>query len=113
LALAKINRLPETRILKSSRIIETEPVGGPIGQGRFLNAVLKIKTALTPQTLLKKLKNVEKELGRRRAVRFGPRPIDLDILLYGNEIIKNKRLEIPHPRMFARDFVIIPLLELL
>jgi len=113
LALGKINRLKDTQILKSSRIIESEPVGGPPGQGKFLNAVLKMRTALLPSALLKKLKNIEKELGRKKTVCFGARTIDLDILLYGDQVIKNKKLEIPHPRMFARDFVIKPLLELL
>ncbi len=113
LALEKINRLKDTQILESSRIIESEPVGGPLEQGKFLNAVLKMRTALSPSLLLKKLKNIEKELGRIKSVRFGPRAIDLDILLYGDKILKNKKLEIPHPRMFARDFVITPLLEIL
>lgn len=113
LALEKINRLKDTQILKTSRIIESEPVGGPPGQGKFLNAVLKMRTALLPFALIKKLKNIEKELGRKKTVRFGPRTIDLDILLYGDRVIRNKELEIPHPRMFERDFVIMPLLEIL
>jgi 2-amino-4-hydroxy-6-hydroxymethyldihydropteridine diphosphokinase len=112
-ALKKINLLKDTQILKSSRIIESQPVGGPLGQDKFLNAVLKIRTALPAFSLLKKLKNIEKELGRIKSARFGPRAIDLDILLYGDKVIKNKKLEIPHPRMFVRDFVVMPLLELL
>jgi dihydroneopterin aldolase/2-amino-4-hydroxy-6-hydroxymethyldihydropteridine diphosphokinase len=112
-ALKKINLLKDTQILKSSRIIESQPVGGPLGQDKFLNAVLKIRTALPAFSLLKKLKNIEKELGRIKSARFGPRAIDLDILLYGDQVIKNKKLEVPHPRMFARDFVIGPLLEII
>jgi 2-amino-4-hydroxy-6-hydroxymethyldihydropteridine diphosphokinase len=112
-ALKKINLLKDTQILKSSRIIKSQPVGGPPGQDKFLNAVLKIRTALSPLILLKKLKNIEKELGRIKSARFGPRAIDLDILLYGDQVIKNKKLEVPHPRMFARDFVIGPLLEII
>lgn len=112
-ALKKINLLKDTQILKSSRIIESQPMSGPSGQDKFLNAVLKIRTAFSPPVLLKKLKNIEKELGRIKSARFGPRTIDLDILLYGDKVIKNKELEIPHPRMFARDFVIGPLLEII
>ena len=113
LALEKINRLKDTQVIKVSRIIESEPVGGPLEQGKFLNAVLKMRTALSAFSLLEKLKNIEKELGRIKSVRFGPRAIDLDILLYGDKVIQDKKLEIPHPRMFERDFVIGPLLELL
>lgn len=113
LAIQKINHLEDTQVIKASSIIETEAVGGPAGQGRFLNAVLKIRTALPVFSLLKKLKDIEKKLGRFRTVRFGPRTIDLDILLYGNKVIASKKLELPHPRMFERDFVIVPLLELL
>lgn len=96
-----------------SRIIETAPVGGPARQGKFLNAVLKIKTNLTPLALLKHLKNIEEELGRKKTVRWGPRIIDLDILFYGDKIIDTKALKIPHPRMLERAFVLRPLLELI
>ena len=112
-ALKKISGLKNTRLLKISKIIETEPVGGPPTQGRFLNAALKIDTGLTPLSLLKKLKKIEQELSRVRSVRFGPRTIDLDILFYGDKIIRRKDLEIPHPRMFGREFVIKPLLEVI
>jgi len=112
-ALKKIGSLKDTQVLKASRIIETDPVGGPARQGKFLNTALKIRTALTPEIFLKKIKNIEKELGRTQSVRFGPRIIDIDILLYGDKIIHSRNLEIPHPRMFHRDFVLRPLLELL
>jgi len=114
LALQKINRLKETRVLKISGFLETRPVGGPPGQGHYLNAALKIKTNLEPRTLLKKLKNIETELGRpKKHVRFGPRPIDLDILFYADKVINTKDLTVPHPRIFEREFVIKPLLEIL
>jgi len=100
------------KIEKISRIYETEPVGGP-AQGKFLNAAIKIKTSLTPQLLLKTIKNIEMDLGRRKTVRFGPREMDLDILLYGNKIIKKRGLLIPHPRMFKREFVLRPLREII
>ena len=99
------------KIEKTSRIYETEPVGGP-AQRKFLNAAIKIKTSLTPQLFLKIIKKIEKDLGRRKTVRFGPREIDLDILLYGNKIIKRRDLTIPHPRMFEREFVLKPLREI-
>lgn len=100
------------KIEKSSRIYETDPVGGP-PQGKFLNAAVKIKTSFTPSFLLKTLKEIEKTLGRKKAVRFGPRQIDLDILLYANKVIKTKDLIVPHPQMFMREFVLRPLREVL
>lgn len=113
LAIKKIKALKDTRVIKTSKIIETKPVGGPSGQPRFLNAASKIKTNLKPLALLKKLQDIEKELGRNRTVRFGPRTIDLDILFYGDRIINTKTLTIPHPRIFEREFVIKPLMELI
>ncbi|MDP2923283.1 MAG: 2-amino-4-hydroxy-6-hydroxymethyldihydropteridine diphosphokinase [Candidatus Omnitrophota bacterium] len=114
LALREINRLKEIKIIKVSKIIESEPVGGPAGQGKFLNTVLKIKTNLTPVNLLKKLKIIEVELGRpKKHIRYGPRTMDLDILFYGDKIIKKRGLEIPHPRIFEREFVIGPLLQVI
>jgi len=112
-AVKKINTLKDTKVIKLSKIIETDPVGGPVGQPKFLNAALKISTVLPPRKLLKELKNIEKNLGRKQSVRFGPRAIDLDILFYGNEIINYSNLKIPHPRIFERDFVIKPLLEVI
>ncbi len=114
LALQKINRIKETRIIKLSKIIETKPVGSHSRQGKFLNACLKIKTNLTPITLLNKLKKIETQLGRpAKHIRYGPRTIDLDILFYGDKIVNRKDLKIPHPRIFERKFVIKPLLEIL
>ncbi|MBU1727509.1 MAG: 2-amino-4-hydroxy-6-hydroxymethyldihydropteridine diphosphokinase [Candidatus Omnitrophica bacterium] len=114
LAIKKINALKQTRVVKTSRIIETEPVGGPAGQNKYLNAALKIVTILSPIQLLKNLKKIEEELGRpRKHLRFGPRSIDLDILFYGDEIVNQKSLKIPHPRMREREFVIRPLLEII
>ena len=113
LALEKISSLKNIKIIKLSKIIETDPVGGPFGQGKFLNAVLKIKTNLTPLKLLKQLQKIENEVGRRRTVRWGPRTIDLDILLFGDKVIERKELKVPHPRLMERDFVLKPLLSLL
>jgi len=100
------------KIEKASRIYETKAIGG-VAQGKFLNAAIKIKTLLSPQLLLKTIKKIEKDLGRKKTVRWGPREIDLDILLYGNKFIKIKNLVIPHPRMFEREFVLRPLREII
>ncbi len=98
-------------ILKTSTFIETDPVGGP-PQGKFLNGVIKIKTLLSPQELLKILKDIEKQLGRTKTVIDGPRTIDLDILVYDQIKIKTPELTIPHPRMLEREFVLKPLQEI-
>jgi len=114
LALQKINRIKDTRIIKVSKIIESKPLGGCARQGKFLNACLKIKTSLAPLTLLNKLKKIEVQLGRPiRHMRYGPRTIDLDILFYADKIISRKELKIPHPRILERKFVLKPLLEIL
>jgi len=112
-AINKINTLKNTRVIKESKIFNFPPVGGPAGQRNYLNAVLKIQTKIPAFNLLKKLKKIEVELGRLKTVCFGPRVIDLDILLYADKLIKTKTLTIPHPRMFKRDFVIKPLSQVL
>ena len=99
------------KVDKVSSLFETEPKGGP-PQGKFLNCAVKIETSLSPSNLLKFLQETEKNLGRVRTVKNGPRTIDLDILLYGKEKIDYPDLRIPHPEMFNRLFVLIPLLEI-
>jgi 2-amino-4-hydroxy-6-hydroxymethyldihydropteridine diphosphokinase len=113
LAVKEISALKRTKIIKTSTLIETKPVGGPLAQPKFLNAALKINTALSASAILKELKIIEKRLGRMKTVRNGPRMIDIDILLYGDKVINTKRLIIPHPRMFKREFVIRPLSEII
>lgn len=98
-------------ITKISTIIETDPVGGP-PQNKFLNAVVHAVTALSPQDLLKTLKSIETDMGRKETVRNGPRIIDIDILLYDRLAVRTPQLIIPHPRMFERDFVMNPLKEI-
>lgn len=98
-------------LIKESSIIETDPVGGP-KQEKFLNAVIKVKTNFPPEELLELLLKIEHQLGRVRTIPNGPRTIDLDILLYDNITLKTATLSIPHPRMFTRDFVMRPLLEI-
>ena len=111
-ALFKINRLRGTKVIKTSKIIHSKPLGGP-RQPEFLNAVVKLRTDFSPLSLLKELKKIEIELGRKKTIRWGPRAIDLDILLYSDRIIETGELTVPHPRIFERDFVINPLLEVL
>ncbi len=105
--LSKNNRI---KILKKSSFYETEPVGFK-NQKWFINCVLKIRTNLSPHELLIESKNIEKILKRKKNLRFGPRTIDVDILMYGNDIIKSKNLTIPHIRMHKRLFVLIPMAE--
>jgi len=113
LAVNRIKILKSTKIIKVSKLLESSPCGGPAGQANYLNAALSMRTNFSPLNLLKKLKKIENELGRIPTVRSGPRVIDLDILLYGDRFLRNKVLTIPHPRMFKRDFVIKPLIEVL
>jgi 2-amino-4-hydroxy-6-hydroxymethyldihydropteridine diphosphokinase len=94
-----------------SSIYETEPVGYT-NQGNFLNIVVKIKTNYSPDELLLRCQSIEQSLGRKREIRWGPRTIDLDILLYNQDNIEADNLSIPHPRMHERAFVLIPLLEI-
>lgn len=98
-------------VLKRSAIIETDPVGGP-PQDKFLNAVVKIETKLSPGELLSTCQVIERQLGRVRNVLNGPRTIDLDILLYDCLTIDTPQLKIPHPRMLERTFVLEPLKEI-
>lgn len=98
-------------ILKLSTIIETDPVGGP-EQNKFFNAALKAETKLSPTELLKLINTIEKQLGRVRTIKNGPRSIDIDILIYDNIKMDEPVLTIPHPRMLDRDFVLIPLKEI-
>ena len=113
LAIENIKKIKNTYFLKMAPIIETEPEGGPKGQGKYLNTVIKIKTSLNPSALLRELKNIEEKLGRTKTVRNGPRVIDLDILLYADKIISTKKLKIPHPRLFLREFVLEPLSKII
>ncbi len=112
LAIRELKKLFSTRVTRVSSFIETAAVGGPAGQGAYLNGVVEIQTDLPPYQLLKELQRIESFLGRVRTVQNAPRPIDLDILLYGNFCINEEALCVPHPRMLDRDFVLIPLREI-
>lgn len=111
-ALRALRRLPETAVCSVSSFLRTEPVGGPPGQGEFLNAAVRLSTTLPPHDLLEVLQRVEDEFGRERDVRWGPRTLDLDILLYGRRVIEEPDLQVPHPRMHERRFVLEPLCQI-
>jgi 2-amino-4-hydroxy-6-hydroxymethyldihydropteridine diphosphokinase len=100
-------------VLGSSSVYETEPVGDVLDQPDFLNACVRVRTALAPEDLLDACKAVERELGRvAGGVRHGPRPIDVDLLLLGDETYRSERLALPHEQVTSRRFVLVPLLEL-
>ncbi|WP_186575883.1 2-amino-4-hydroxy-6-hydroxymethyldihydropteridine diphosphokinase [Aquibacillus kalidii] len=101
----------DVKLVNKSSVYETDPVGYT-EQDNFLNMVLEIETNLDPINLLLYCQSVELQLGRKRKLRWGPRTIDLDILLYNQENIKTEQLTVPHPRMNERAFVLIPLNEL-
>ena len=103
--------VPGLRVLRSSRVYETEPVGGP-DQSDYLNAVLEVDTTLGPGDLLAAGRAVEDSMGRVHQERWGPRPIDVDLLTYGDRTIDEPGLQVPHPRMHERGFVLVPLAEL-
>ena len=92
-----------------SPVYETDPVGGPGGQGRYLNVVVALDTALAPEELLGVAARLEADAGRVRTVRFGPRTLDVDILLIDGYSSDDPLLTVPHPRMWERAFVVVPL----
>jgi 2-amino-4-hydroxy-6-hydroxymethyldihydropteridine diphosphokinase len=100
------------RVVKVSSFHETEPVGGPPGQPRFLNAALEIETAFTPIRLLECTHGIEAAMGRKPGPRWGPRLIDVDILLFESTVMESAELTLPHPRMHERRFVLAPLAEI-
>lgn len=110
-AIRLISSNSEINLVNSSSIYETKPFGY-LEQPNFLNMVIEIKTTLNANELLKTLLNIEKNLGRIRGERWGPRIIDIDILLYGDDIIDSEELKVPHPYISERLFVLIPLNEI-
>jgi len=110
-ALEAMSTLPDTELVRASSLYDTEPVGDA-EQPNFLNAVAEIETDLPARQLLWNLLLIEKRLGRERTRRWGPRTIDLDLLLYGAETIEEDDLRVPHPELTRRAFVLVPLIEL-
>jgi len=110
----RLEASPGTRLVRVSSLIESAPLNCPPGAGAFLNGVGKLETTLTPRELLARLLDIERELGRDRSgeVRNAPRTVDLDLLLYGDVVMNEPELILPHPRMHARHFVLWPLLQI-
>ena len=100
------------RVVRASAPIETAPVGGPPGQGAYLNAAAEIATHLPPRALLQRLLEVERSLGRERGEKNAARRIDLDLLLYDELVLDEPGIAVPHPRMHERRFVLAPLAEI-
>ena len=110
-AIKLLEKFDRTEVVSLSALVETEPLG-ITEQPRFINAVAEINTCLEPIGLLEELKRIEREMGREDGVRWGPRPIDLDILIYGNLVLNSEVLTIPHAELENRDFVLEGILEL-
>ena len=113
MAVDTLHRLPGTQVVRVSTLRNTAPVGF-LDQPLFLNGVVEVDTGLSARMLLEALLAIERDLGRDRSAspRHGPRTLDLDLLLYGDEIIEEPGLEVPHPRLGERRFVLEPLAEL-
>jgi 2-amino-4-hydroxy-6-hydroxymethyldihydropteridine diphosphokinase len=109
-ALQALQAIPGVAVTAISRVYETDPVG-LLEQGPFLNMVAAIDTELSPPALLGRVLSVEHSLGRVRTIRWGPRVIDIDILLYGDQRVDLPQLQIPHPEMINRAFVLVPLAD--
>ncbi|HEU4382566.1 MAG TPA: 2-amino-4-hydroxy-6-hydroxymethyldihydropteridine diphosphokinase [Anaeromyxobacteraceae bacterium] len=110
LAARALRASPGVALVRASRVWDSAPVGPP--QPRFLNAVLELETSLPPRRLLQALLEVERAAGRVRRVRLGARTLDLDLLLYGDRVLSESGLTVPHPAMASRRFVLAPLAEL-
>ncbi len=113
-AITLLGLLPHSQVLAVSSLYETEPVpdAGAPGEGWFLNGVVQLETDVTPQGLLTVCREIERSLGRDPEHRSGPRTLDLDILLYGDRVIQEQELTVPHPRLHLRRFVLEPLVEI-
>jgi len=110
-AVASLAGHPQMLLSSRSTWHESPPVGGPPGQPPYLNGAVLLETSLHPEGVLKALQQIETDLGRRPGPRWGPRPIDLDLLLYGQTVLRTPRLVLPHPRMAWRRFVLRPAAE--
>ena len=109
-AILLLAKLPMTQQVAHSRLLLTAPLDAP--GDNYVNAVVQLKTSLSALTLLENLQEIESNCGRTRPYRHAPRTLDLDLLLYGQKVISTPVLEVPHPRLTERAFVLLPLLEL-
>ena len=110
-AFAELAAIPGSRLTARSALYRSAPMGPP-GQPDYINAVAALDTGLSPLALLERLQAIEALHGRRRGVRWGPRTLDLDLLLYGDCCCNNRQLVVPHPGLTQRSFVVVPLLEI-
>jgi 2-amino-4-hydroxy-6-hydroxymethyldihydropteridine diphosphokinase len=111
-ALALLVETPHVYVRRISSFIENPAVGGPEDSPDFLNAAVELTTTLSPHALMKRLLEIERDMGRNRQAKWEPRTIDLDLLLFGDQIISDDALIVPHPLMHERKFVIQPLAEI-
>lgn len=111
-AVDALSATPGCRVTAVSGWLGTVPIGGPTGQPEFLNGAVRLETSLAAETLLARLHEIEASLGRERSVRWGPRPLDLDLLLFGDAQIDRPELQVPHPRLECRQFVLKPAVEI-
>jgi 2-amino-4-hydroxy-6-hydroxymethyldihydropteridine diphosphokinase len=111
-AVAALAATSDVALESVSSYHETTPVGGPAGQGAFLNVAARLESNLDPHALLERLQAIENDEGRIRTLRWGERTLDLDLLLFGDQVIKTETLRVPHPRMALRRFVLAPLAEI-
>jgi len=110
-ALSRLKRMPESRLVSVSSLYRSKPLG-PFNQPDFINAVVSLDTSITALEVLDNLQQIETLQKRKRLLRWGPRTLDLDLLLYGQETIQSERLIIPHPHLVWRNFVLVPLAEI-
>lgn len=106
-----LERIPETELVRASGDYRSAPLG-PQDQPDYVNAVVALRTTLDAESLLTAMQGIEDAQGRQRSVRWGPRTLDLDLLLYGDGIYRTSRLTLPHPEMHCRAFVLVPLAEI-
>jgi|SRR5579884_3676229 len=111
-AVARLASSGDVEVVKISSLLENPAVGGPPDAPPFLNAAAAVRTTLSPQQLVDRLLDIERQMGRVRNVKWAPRVIDLDLLLYGDETLRTPHLTLPHPRLHERRFVLEPLAEI-
>lgn len=109
---AAIDALPDVRVTAVSALYETAPVGGPDQQGSYLNGALRAETTRDAANLLAELHKIEAERNRVRRIRWGPRTLDLDLLVHGDTVSDTEELQVPHPRQHERRFVLVPVCDI-
>ncbi len=111
-AVEQLRGAPGVQLIAESGLLESAPIGGPTGQGQFANAAAVVLTELPPHELILRLQAIEQQLGRQRRERWAARTLDIDLLLYGDQVVDAPGLQVPHPRMSFRPFVLAPSVEI-